>query len=247
MRARPPWPSIIRRLQFNECDSDEYASAAKYMNRIKGILWDNDGVLVNTEHLFYESNRELFAEHGIDLTPQQFFDWFLIENCGAWHLLHDKGYSKTDTDALRASRNARYSRLLASADRLAVDGIEHTLHRLWKRIPMGVVTSAKAEHFDLIHQKLQLRRFFDFVVTEEDASDSKPSPEPYLLGLKRLGIAASECLAVEDSPRGLQAARAAGIACIVLKHPLTHGFLFDGAYRVVNDAAQLSDTIEMML
>ena len=94
---------------------------------------------------------------------------------------------------------------------------------------MGVVTSANREHFDIIHRRLDLVRHFRFVLTAEDYRHTKPSPDPYLLGLKRLGLEAGQCLVVEDSPRGLEAARAAGIPCIVLRHELTLGHDFAGA------------------
>ena len=57
---------------------------------VEAILWDNDGVLVNTESLFFEVNRDFFAEYDIRLSEQEFFDWFLKENCGAWHLLKER-------------------------------------------------------------------------------------------------------------------------------------------------------------
>jgi len=217
------------------------------MAQVKGILWDNDGVLVNTEHLFYESNRELFAENGIELTPKHFFDWFLTENFGAWHLLHDKGYTQAETEALRDLRNQRYGARLHDESQLQNPGIEKVLARLSQRVPMGVVTGSKLEHFQLIHSKLDLRAYFDFVVTEEDTPESKPSPQPYLLGLEKLGISAENCLAIEDSPRGLQAARSAGIRCIVLRHPLMQDFGYDGAYQIADTPDQLLEIIEALL
>lgn len=215
--------------------------------KIEGLLWDNDGVLVDTEHLFYEINREIFAEHGIALTARHFFDWFLTENFGAWHLLHEKGYTQAQTDALRDSRNRRYGERLQRESNLGKAGIAGVLAQLSKRVPMGVVTSARMEHFSLIHDKLELRQYFDFVVTEDDTPESKPSPQPYLLGLKKLGITAGQCLVIEDSPRGLQAARAAGIRCVVLRHALMQDFPFEGAYRVVDTPGQLLETIEALL
>jgi len=211
------------------------------------LLWDNDGVLVDTEHLFYATNRDIFNEHGIDLTPANFFDWFLDANCGAWHLLSQKGYVNDTIDALRRERDQRYSEQLQRETAYANDGIEKILARLWKKIPMGVVTSAKLEHFNLIHRGLTLRPYFDFVVTEEDYQDSKPAPDPYLLGLKKIGLTAAECLAIEDSPRGLQAANAAGIKCIILRNNMTMHFPFEGAYRVVDSMPQLLDEIEAHL
>ena len=58
---------------------------------LKGILWDNDGVLVNTEHLFYEANCRLLGEYGVALSPQEYFDWFLQDDRGPWHRLEGFG------------------------------------------------------------------------------------------------------------------------------------------------------------
>jgi beta-phosphoglucomutase-like phosphatase (HAD superfamily) len=88
---------------------------------------------------------------------------------------------------------------------------------------------------------------FEFVLTHESYASSKPSPEPYLLGLERLQLNAADCLVVEDSPRGLQAATAAGIRCIILRNALTRGHDFPGAYRVVDTMPQLLDEIEQLM
>lgn len=213
---------------------------------LKGILWDNDGVLVDSEHLFYDVNRALLLEHGIDLSEDDFYRWYLAANCGAWHLLSARGASDAQIAALRAERDVRHGRRLASEGQLAMRGIEAVLARCAARVPMGVVTSANRDHFDIIHGKLDLVRHFQFVLTAEDYRDSKPSPEPYRKGLARLGIAAAECVVVEDSPRGLAAARAAGIRCIVLRHRLTRQCSFDGAYRVVDSVQQLGAELAAM-
>ena len=95
-----------------------------------GILWDNDGVLVDTEGLFYQANRSLFAEYDIDLTPTLFFDWFLLENLGAWHLLEARGMDAVEIGLLRDERNRRYSELLLSSSDLEIKGIKTLLTSL---------------------------------------------------------------------------------------------------------------------
>jgi HAD superfamily hydrolase (TIGR01509 family) len=212
--------------------------------KIKGILWDNDGVLVNTECLFYEANRSLFLEHGIDLTHKNFFDWFLCENYGAWHLLTERGVSDTQIQLYRKERDRRYSDYLHRGDNLEIEHVSTILHSLSNNARMGIVTSSRREHFDIIHKKLNLLTHFEFVVTDEDYVNSKPAPDPYLLGLKHLGLPRDQCLVIEDSPRGLQAAQAAGIRCIVIRNALTTGHHFDGAYRVVDSHAQLLEAIQ---
>lgn len=206
---------------------------------LAGILWDNDGVLVDTEHLFFQANREQFARFGIDLTERGFFDWYLADNCGAWHLLTEQGLDEAAVTAVRADRNLRYGQLLLETPIPPIAGVDAMLADLAERLPMGVVTSSPGEHFDIIHHRLGLRRHFRFVLTAETYVNSKPSPEPYLLGLQHLALPAARCVVVEDSPRGLQAALAAGLRCIILRSALTRHYDFPGAWRIVDSIAQL--------
>ncbi|MRW89603.1 HAD-IA family hydrolase [Duganella sp. FT80W] len=213
---------------------------------LRAILWDNDGVLVDTEQLFYEANRELFLPLGLELSAQHFFDWYLADNCGAWHLLRPQ-LTKEQIEAERSARNVRYAARLASEHIPAIDGVGAVLAALTPRLRMGVVTSSNCDHFEIIHQRLDLLPYFEFVLTHESYTHSKPSPEPYLLGLQRMGVRADEALVVEDSPRGLQAATAAGIRCIILRNALTRHHDFPGAWRVVDTMAQVQAEVEALL
>lgn len=215
-------------------------------NMLRAILWDNDGVLVDTEQLFYEANRDLFRPLGLELSAQHFFDWYLADNCGAWHLLEPR-LSEAQAEAHRVERNRRYAARLASEHIPAIDGVAETLAALAPRVRMGVVTSANADHFEIIHQRLPLRPYFEFVLTHESYRHSKPSPEPYLLGLQRMGVRADEALVIEDSPRGLQAATAAGIRCIILRNALTRHHDFPGAWRVVDTMTEVRAAVESLL
>ena len=213
---------------------------------LRAILWDNDGVLVDTEQLFYEANRDLFRPLGLELSERHFFDWYLADNCGAWHLL-EPALTEAQMEQQRSGRNVRYAQRLAAEHIPAIDGVAEVLASLSPRLRMGVVTSSNRDHFDIIHRRLDLVRHFEFVLTHESYVHSKPSPEPYLLGLARLDVGAAEALVVEDSPRGLQAATAAGIRCIVLRNALTRGHDFPGAYRVVDTMAELLAEIELLI
>jgi HAD superfamily hydrolase (TIGR01509 family) len=210
---------------------------------LAGVLWDNDGVLVDTERLFYQANRELFLRLGVDLSEQQFFDWYLADNCGAWHLVTSLQLTNQQIEDLRGERDVRYAQLLAGADVRPVAGVETVLADLASRLPMGVVTSSNGDHFQQIHGGLGLLRHFRFALTSEHYVNSKPSPEPYILGLARLGVAAGQCVVVEDAPRGLQAATAAGLRCIVLRHPLTRHYDFPGAWKVVDHMGELHEEL----
>ena len=214
---------------------------------LSAILWDNDGVLVDTERFYYQANRDYLRGHGIELSEAQFFEWFLADNCGAWHLLEAGGASPEQIALWRRERNALHLELIHAASELVTPGIEPLLSSLAGRVEMGIVTSATQASFDAIHARHDLLRHFRFALTAETYERSKPAPDPYLLGVDRIGRPADECLVIEDSPRGLAAARAAGLRCIVLRSPLTHGHDFAGADRVVDSVAELGEAIEALL
>jgi HAD superfamily hydrolase (TIGR01509 family) len=208
---------------------------------LQAILWDNDGVLVDTERLFYEANRQMFRPLGLELTERHFFDGYLADNCGAWHLLQPLP-DQAGIAAHRAERDRLYALRLEEQEVPAIDGVAALLAELAQGLQplrMGIVTSCGADHFDIIHRRLDLRRHVEFVLTHETYVNSKPSPEPYLLGLQRLGLDAAVCVAIEDTPRGLQAALGAGLRCIVVRNALTRHHDFAGAYKVVDDIGQL--------
>lgn len=207
------------------------------------ILWDNDGVLVDTERWYYQATREAMAEAGIDLTPELFFAHFLANSNGAWHLAAARGWDETRIAALRQARNERYRRLL-EREPIAIDGVRETLQALRPRFTMGIVTSSRRDHFETIHGRTGLRPFFDFVLTMEDYAESKPAPDPYLAAIARSGFPASRCLAIEDSPRGLVAARAAGLDCWVIRTELTRSADFSAAARIL---ARTADVAPLLL
>lgn len=222
------------------------------MIKIRGILWDNDGVLVDTETLFYEANRRLFAEHDFELSHQHFFDWFLLENLGAWHILQARGYSDQHISALREQRNDYYAELLAQSQNLLIPGVKQAIATASQIGRMGIVTSSRRDHFEQIHQQLQaqghdLLQHFDFVIAEGDYRDSKPAPDPYLAGIEQIGLTADECLVIEDSPRGLRAALAAGLGCVVIRNAFCTGYDFPEAIQVIDKHEQLTECIEGLL
>ena len=209
----------------------------------KAILWDHDGVLVDTERLYYQATREVLATVGVDLTVELYRQLFLRESRGAWHLAAERGVAAAEIDRLRTLRNSRYREMLIAGDVL-IPGALHLLERLKSRYRMAVVTSSHREHFDAIHNRTRLRELVEFVVTPDDYTHYKPHPEPYLLALTKLDLSAADCIAIEDSERGLQSARAAGIRCSIIRTELTEGCAFEGAERCF---ASLSDVGEFLL
>jgi len=205
------------------------------------VLWDNDGVLVDTERWYFHATRAVFAEAGIELTPGLYSEYFLTHSGGTSRLASERGLNESDIATLIDTRNARYLHSLEH-ENITIEGVRDTLAALRPQFTMGVVTSSRRSQFEAIHRRSGLLEFFDFVVTHEDYARSKPAPDPYIAAVARAGFPAGRCLAIEDAPRGLAAARSAGLDCWVIGTGLTRGVPFPSANRILNsitDAAAL--------
>src|SRR5512144_177194 len=189
---------------------------------LKAVFWDNDGVLVDTEELYFEATRAVLEQAGFSLTVAEYTDVGLGQG----------------RSVFENARNVRYAERLALGI-TALDGIESVLAALHGRVTMGVVTSSNAHHFEIIHRTTGLLRYFDFVLTNGDYEHTKPHPSGYLAALARCRLTPEQCIVIEDSERGLAAARAAGLRCIIVPRGLTRGGSFTGAYRVLDEVAEI--------
>ena len=196
------------------------------------ILWDNDGVLVDTEGLYFRATRAVLKTVGIELTPEQFKDISLRRGESTFLLAAEQGVSAEDIACLRAERDRIYSESLAAV-LCVIDGAEEVLRSLHGRVRMGVVTSTRRRHFELVHATSGLLPFFDFVLTHEDYRQTKPHPDPYLTAVARNNLRPEECIVVEDSERGLAAATAAGLPCLIVLSDWTRDGNFGEAWGVV--------------
>jgi HAD superfamily hydrolase (TIGR01509 family) len=198
------------------------------------ILFDNDGVLVDTEALYFRANREALAGVGVELDEATYIEFFLREGLGAWHLAEARGVSPGGIEELRALRDRRYFELVDQAA-IVIPGVAELLPRLAVRYRLAIVTSSEPGPFARTHARTGLLPHFELVLTRVDYRNAKPDPEPYHTAVARLGVPAARCLVIEDSERGLRAAKAAGLACWVVPSGLTASGDFAAADAVLPD------------
>jgi HAD superfamily hydrolase (TIGR01509 family) len=207
-------------------------------SHVKLVLWDNDGVLVDTEGLYYEATRQILLDFDVSLTPHQYKRYCLHDNRGAWHLAQARGFTRRDIEAARRRRDDRYSELLRS-NSLLIEGVRETLESLHGRVRMGVATSSTRRHFDVIHESTGLLPFFDFVITADDVAETKPSPELYLKALMAVDADVNDAIVIEDSPRGLRAAVSAGVPCYIIPTDWTADGEFSSAAGVLKSVREV--------
>lgn len=184
------------------------------------ILFDNDGVLVHTEPLYYEANKIILKkELNLDLEFEYYMN-IMSKGGSAFELAFSNGVSKSVVEACRTKRDSLYQELITTKD-IAIKDVKTVLKELAKKYKMAIVTTSRRVDFELIHKNRGIVDFMDFVLCEEDYERAKPYPDPYLKALEIFGARAEDAVVVEDSNRGLVAAKSANIDCIVVENEFT--------------------------
>ncbi len=207
----------------------------------KYILFDHDGVLVDTEFWYYKAGERALADIGFILDKDQYLR-DMTQSFGTWAQARAAGIDEQTINKQREVRNAYYQEYLRT-EAIEIEGVVEALAELSQYARMAIVTTAKRTDFQLIHEKRQITQFMEFVLVREDYKNSKPHPEPYLTGLQRFGAAKAETLIVEDSNRGLNAAVAAGIDCAIVHNDFTRTHDFSQANYRIKNLSELKDNI----
>jgi len=207
----------------------------------KYILFDHDGVLVDTEFWYYKAGERALADIGLTLDKDQYIR-DMNRGLGTWAQARAAGIDEQTIGRQREVRNEYYQDYLRT-EAIEIEGVVETLAELAKYVRMAIVTTAKRADFDIIHEKRHIRQFMDFVLVREDYKIAKPHPEPYLTGLKRFGATREETLVVEDSARGLNSAVAAGIECAIVYNDFAKSHDFSQAGHRIGTLMELKDIV----
>jgi HAD superfamily hydrolase (TIGR01509 family) len=205
---------------------------------IHGVCFDLDGTLADTERLQWQSYRRALAEHGVDVDLDEYRRRFIAVEGGAewavrrWQL-------PIDAATLRARKAAAYRDLIA-AGVVPIRGARACLERLHGSWRLAVVTNSTRADADLVLRPLAISHLLDAVIAREDYTAAKPAPDAYVAAAAALGLPAAACVAVEDTPRGLRAAHAAGMRTLAVPSDLTADQDFTGAARRLESLAALT-------
>jgi len=197
----------------------------------KYILFDNDGVLVETEQYYYRANVKALAELGLELSFDLYME-IMARGGTAWELAKKHSFSQGEIDKKRTQRDIYYQEFIQN-ENIEIDGVVEVLKELSKSYNMGIVTTSRRVDFDLVHDKLNIVNYMDFTLCVEEYPLSKPHPDPYLAGMKKFNATKDECIIIEDSQRGLSSAVNAAIECVIVYNEFTKSHDFSKAkYKI---------------
>jgi HAD superfamily hydrolase (TIGR01509 family) len=203
------------------------------------VVFDFDGVIIDSETPEFEAHRQIFANHGLDLTTEEWCACVGLWQAINWFdVLTSRGATTLSREAFLTDKR-RIAREVLQMETLP--GIRDLLNDLTTRgVPLAVASTSPARWVLPAADALGIRPYFNAIVTGDDVERRKPAPDVYLLAASTLGIAPSRCVAIEDTRPGLVAAKTAGMRVIVIPHWLTEKHDLSEADLHVRSADELN-------
>jgi len=185
------------------------------------MLWDMDGVISDSYSFHFAAWQETFAKRGIKFTKEDFTQLFGTRNDFIVRSVMGRKLPERDVKITVQEKEKTFRRK-ATGNIKPFPGVVRLLNALKKgNFKLGLVSSAPKENIDLVLNKLNLAGVFNCVVSGQEVSEGKPSPQIYLLAAKKLEVTPNDCVVIEDSPLGVKAAKTAGMRCLAVTntHP----------------------------
>ena len=207
---------------------------------VRGLVFDFDGLIIDTEGPVYEAWAEVYGRHGQELSLEF---WKTIIGHGAHYFdplleLERRLGRRLEGEAIRAERQLRTMEMV-EALAILPGVLEWRLEARRQGVRLGVASSSGRGWVTGHLQRLGLDEW-DCVRCREDVARTKPDPDVYLAVLECLGVPGSEAIAVEDSATGVRAAKAAGLFCVAVPSALTGEHDFSEADLVLGSLAERS-------
>ena len=187
---------------------------------ISAVIFDMDGLLIDSEPFWRRAQKYSFATVGLDLNEDDMRHTMgrrideVVEHW--WHEKPWQGATRQDIEALIVDKVIE----LVNTEGVAMPGVMSTLELLKeKKLPMAIASSSSVEIIDAVVTTLNIKNYFDYIYSAQHETHGKPHPGVFISTAHELNIPPHRCLVFEDSPSGVLAAKAAKMVCIAVPAP----------------------------
>ncbi len=212
----------------------------------KAVIFDLDGVLIDSEELHYAAYQRVLAQFGVNVGREEYARHWIAAGHGPEYAIAAYRLPVT-ADQLRDLKNPVYHELLRNHVQLMPGAVE-ALERLARAYPLALATNSNAVDVGFVVDRFGLRRFFRAIVTREQYARPKPDPDAFLAAAAAIGVPPHRCAVVEDAYKGVLAAHRAGMPCVVVPHAFTADNDFRLAARRLASLDELTaEVVEQLL
>lgn len=213
----------------------------------QAVIFDFDGVILDSEPLHYEACSYVFKQLGLALSYAEYVEKYLglsdKEMFPKLFSARNLSFSSDKINALIKEKTKQYQETIRQCDSLPmINSVDRYIDYISQKIPkLAICSGSTRNEIMAVLGKLkqgELQTHFDIIVTSEDIQHGKPSPEGYLLTAQRLNVLPNQCLVIEDTPHGVGAAKAAGMYVVALLTSYTKNQL-QNADKIINNFSQL--------
>ncbi len=195
---------------------------------LRAVIFDCDGVLVDSEPLHFAAFRKVLGVAAESFTEEIYKDQYLaMDDRGAFRTFYERAgtpLSDNDLKTLMDQKTLAYQALVHSEGLLAYPAVPEFVMAVSQRYPLAVASGARRHEVEMVLEAAGIRPYFEAVITSDDVQHGKPHPESYTKAVEALNatgkrptaIRPEECLVIEDSKHGILAAHSAGMKCIAV-------------------------------
>lgn len=210
------------------------------MKKIKAVLFDMDGLMIDSEPLHYQAFNVVLKKYGQHLTEKENKERYigLSDEDEAVDMVVRFNLPISAEELVQAKREK--AKKLLSNHIVVQAGLIDLLTNLHKNgYKIAIASSSRLEIIEIVINGLQITSLIDAFASAEEVKHGKPAPDVYLLAAEKLGVIPSECLVLEDAPKGVQAGKAAGMLVFAIPSGYTKGQDFSLADKVLNSLSEV--------
>jgi len=207
------------------------------ISKIKAVIFDMDGVLADTEPVYYKVEQKLFKSLGLNITPEIHHTFVGMSMKLIWEKIKETNYlDLSDEELINLHKKLMIRGIKTSTNLQPVNGIIPLLQFLIENnIEIAVASSSSHKLINVILTSIGIKKYFPLIISGDDVPVGKPAPDIFLRTLEELKICAENAVVVEDSTNGIFASKEAGIPCIAYKNPNSGNQVLDKADMIITD------------